>query len=50
MGKLNPSKQVPSIELNLPAGQASLTTTLTREDGKTFGAYFVKVEYLGEGE
>ncbi|MBX2850286.1 MAG: arylsulfatase [Phycisphaeraceae bacterium] len=29
-------------------GPAKLTCTFTREDGKTFGAYYVKIEYLGE--
>jgi len=38
----------PGFDVELPAGPAKLTTTLTREDGKTFGAYYVKVEYLGE--
>ena len=39
-----------SFELDLPAGHASLTTTLTLSNGKTFGAYYLKVEYLGEEE
>ena len=43
-----PDRRVGSKELDLKAGPARLKTTLTREDGKTFGAYYVKVEYLGE--
>ena len=35
-----------SAELTLPAGPATLTTTLTRGDAATFGAYYVKVELL----
>jgi len=45
---LDPNKPAKPLETFLPAGLASLTTTLTREDGKTFGAYYVKIEYLGE--
>lgn len=48
--KTDPSKPVASMEIDLIAGPAELMTTLTREDGKTFGAYYVKVEYLGEAE
>ena len=45
----DPTKPIgPSMIVELPAGEASLTSTLTREDGKQFGAYFVKVEYLGK--
>ena len=29
-----------------PTGSASLQTTLTRVDGKTFGAYDVKIELI----
>lgn len=47
---LDPAKPAQPIEVTLPDGEASLTTTLTREDGKTFGAYYVKIEYLGEDE
>ncbi len=47
-GECDPAQRLPSYEFDLPAGPAELTTTLTREDGKTFGAYYVKVEYLGE--
>ncbi|MEM6257739.1 MAG: arylsulfatase [Planctomycetota bacterium] len=46
----DPTKPVQSFVLDLPKGPAALTTILTREDGKTFGAYFVKIEYLGEAE
>jgi len=35
-----------SAELTLPAGPATLTTTLTRGDRATFVAYYVKVELL----
>lgn len=45
--KCDPSKPIPGFEVSLRGGPVTLTTTLTREDGKTFGAYFVKVEYLG---
>jgi hypothetical protein len=45
----DPGQQVSSRDLWLPAGPASLTTTLTRQDGKTFGAYYVKIDYLSEG-
>eukprot|EP00752_Nemacystus_decipiens_P013666 g12119.t1 len=45
---LDPAGAPKSFEFSLPAGQASLTTTLTREDGETYGAYFVQVEYLSE--
>lgn len=47
---LDPDKPAESFEVLLPVGSAALTTTLTRKDGKTFGAYYVKVEYLGEGD
>ena len=39
-----------AVEVTLPAGPATLTTTLTRGDGATFGGYYVKVERLDEGE
>jgi len=35
-----------SAELTLPAGPAALTATLTRSDGASFGAYYVKVERI----
>jgi len=44
----DPAATVDSAVIDLPQGPASLKTTLTREDGKTFGAYYVKIEYLGE--
>ena len=47
---LDPGKPAGSVEVLLPVGPAALTATLTREDGETFGAYFVKVEYLGEAD
>lgn len=46
--KIDPKKPVKSFDLELSAGLADITTTLTNEDGKTFGAYYVKVEYLGD--
>ncbi len=45
-GELDPTKPTKGIEVDLPAGPASLTSTLTREDGKEFGAYYVKVELI----
>lgn len=48
--ELDPAKPAGSVELDLPAGPASLTSTLTRADGQTFGAYYVKIEYLGEAD
>ena len=44
----DPTKPVGTFELDLPTGTAKLKSTLTREDGKTFGAYYVKIEYLDE--
>lgn len=46
--ELDPSKPAIGIDVQLLVGDAELTATFTREDGKTFGAYFVKIEYLGE--
>ena len=46
--KLNPAEPVPAFDMELSVGPAGLSTTLRREDGKTFGAYYVKIEYLGE--
>lgn len=37
-----------SHSLVLYPGPAQLTAILKREDGKTFGAYFLKIEYLGD--
>ncbi|MFK7790768.1 MAG: hypothetical protein AB8C95_14900, partial [Phycisphaeraceae bacterium] len=45
-----PTQRVGSTTMDLAAGPAELEAILTREDGKTFGAYYVKVEYLGEEE
>ncbi len=45
---VDPAKPTTGLEIDLPAGPASLTTTLTREDGKTFGGYYVKIEYVGD--
>ena len=45
--KLDPALPATSLELKLPAGPAALTTTLTRENGETFGGYYVKVEWIG---
>jgi arylsulfatase A-like enzyme len=45
-----PADPVSSGVIELDAGPATLTCTLTREDGKTFGAYYVKIEYLGEAD
>jgi arylsulfatase A-like enzyme len=47
---VEPNQPVGPIEFTLPTGHATLMTTLLREDGKTFGAYYLKVEYLGEKE
>lgn len=47
---IEPDLHSGSFELDLPQGPASIVTTLTRKDGKTFGAYFVKVEYIGEAD
>jgi len=44
----NPDEPVRSKVIELQKGPASLTTTLTREDGKEFGAYYLKIEYLDE--
>jgi hypothetical protein len=41
--------QVP-LTLRLPAGVTKLTTELVAADGKTRGAYFVTVNYLGDVE
>jgi arylsulfatase A-like enzyme len=46
--KTDPTQPVPSTAVELSSGPAELMATLTREDGKTFGAYYVKIEYLGE--
>jgi arylsulfatase A-like enzyme len=43
-----PDGRVGSKDIELKPGPARLKATLTREDGKTFGAYYVKIEYLGE--
>lgn len=48
--KTEPQERVKSVVVELPAGPAELLTELTREDGKTFGAYYVKIEYLGEAD
>ncbi|MEM1355415.1 MAG: arylsulfatase [Planctomycetota bacterium] len=45
---IDPAKPTPDFEIDLPSGLARLTTTLTREDGETFGAYYVKIEYIGD--
>ncbi len=47
--ELDPKKPAQPLTLKLPAGPASLLTTLTRPDGKTFGGYYVKIERV-EGE
>ncbi|MEO0477799.1 MAG: hypothetical protein AAF085_17800 [Planctomycetota bacterium] len=39
-----------SFEIELPAEKARFTMTLHTEDNKRFGAYYVKIEYLGEDE
>ncbi|MBX2850287.1 MAG: arylsulfatase [Phycisphaeraceae bacterium] len=48
----DPTKPIKEVNhqstFNLPVGPAKLTSTLTREDGKEFGAYYVEIEYLGE--
>jgi len=44
----DPEQPVRSKDFEFPAGPAKLQATLTNEDGKTFGAYYVKIEYLGE--
>jgi len=49
-GDTDPAQPVRPFTIDLPAGPATLKTTLTREDGKTFGAYYVKIEYLGKAE
>jgi arylsulfatase B len=43
----DPDKAVPALTLDLPAGPASLSATLTRADGETYGAYYVQVERVG---
>ena len=48
--QIDPTKAVSPFKFTLPAGPATLKTTLTRQDGKTFGAYYVKIEYLGEAD
>ncbi|MEM9110772.1 MAG: arylsulfatase [Planctomycetota bacterium] len=45
-----PNAPIGPAVIELPVGPAELKSTLTREDGKTFGAYYVKIEYLGEDE
>lgn len=40
----------PVFELDLKAGPAKLDTTFTRADGKTFGAYYVKIELIEEAD
>ena len=47
-GSTDPARPVQSFDVVLPAGPASLKSTQTRADGKMFGAYYVKVEYLGK--
>jgi arylsulfatase A-like enzyme len=44
----DPEKPVRSKNYELSPGPAKLQVTLTRKDGKTFGAYYVKVECLGD--
>jgi len=46
----NPEEHSTGLEMQLPAGPASLTATLTRADGETFGAYYVKIELIQADE
>ncbi len=48
--EVDPTKPVEAQVIELPTGPALLTSTLTREDGKTFGAYYVKIEFLNEDQ
>ncbi|MEM1355416.1 MAG: arylsulfatase [Planctomycetota bacterium] len=45
---VDPERPAGPVVVELPTGPATLTTTLTRADGKTFGAYYVKVELIEE--
>ncbi|MEM9345928.1 MAG: arylsulfatase [Planctomycetota bacterium] len=47
---VEPDERIGSAVFTLPAGQAELTATLTNKEGKTFGAYYIKIEYLGEAD
>ncbi|MDB2673512.1 arylsulfatase [Akkermansiaceae bacterium] len=47
-GAIDSGCQAVTIELNLPAGPAELMTFLTDQKGRTGGAYFTDVEWLGE--
>jgi arylsulfatase A-like enzyme len=48
--KLKPEDHSVSDEWTLAEGPALLKATLTRKDLKTFGAYYVKIEYVGPDE
>ena len=41
-------KPVRSKDYELYPSPAKLQATLTRKDGKSFGAYYVKIDYLGD--
>lgn len=47
---LDPTLPAKALVVDLPAGPAALTTTMTRVDGSQSGGYYVKLEWIGVSE